>query len=102
MPNVGPFGNRQSTLDNHAAEMVELEVKYEGYIERMKRQLAQFEELESIRIPERLDFNRVPGLSNEVRERLARNRPASVGMAQRMPGVTPAAVFALMAHLRKK
>lgn len=82
--------------------MVELEVKYEGYIERMKRQLAQFEELESIRIPERLDFNRVPGLSNEVRERLARNRPASVGMAQRMPGVTPAAVFALMAHLRKK
>ena len=85
-----------------AQELVELEVKYEGYIERMKRQLGQFEELESIRIPERLDFNRVPGLSNEVRERLARNRPASVGMAQRMPGVTPAAVFALMAYLRNK
>jgi len=83
-------------------DLVELEVKYEGYIERMKRQLGQFEELESIRIPERLDFNRVPGLSNEVRERLARNRPASVGMAQRMPGVTPAAVFALMAYLKNK
>ncbi len=83
-------------------ELVELEVKYEGYIERMKRQLAQFDELESIAIPERLDFGRVPGLSNEVRERLARNRPASVGMAQRMPGITPAAVFAIMAHLRRK
>jgi tRNA uridine 5-carboxymethylaminomethyl modification enzyme len=83
-------------------DLVELEVKYEGYIERMKQQLAQFDELESIAIPERLDFNRVPGLSNEVRERLARNRPASVGMAQRMPGVTPAAVFALMAYVRTK
>ena len=83
-------------------DIVELEVKYEGYIERMKRQLGQFEEFESMRIPERLDFNRVAGLSNEVRERLARNRPASVGMAQRMPGITPAAVFALMAHLRNK
>ena len=81
-------------------ELVELEVKYEGYIERMKRQLEQFEEIESIAIPERLDFSRVPGLSNEVRERLSRNRPASVGMAQRMPGMTPAAVFALLAHLK--
>jgi tRNA uridine 5-carboxymethylaminomethyl modification enzyme len=83
-------------------ELVELEVKYEGYIERMKHQLGQFEELESIAIPERLDFNRVPGLSNEVREKLAHSRPASVGMAQRMPGITPAAVFALMAYLRNK
>jgi len=83
-------------------ELVELEVKYEGYIERMKRQLAQFEELESIVIPERLDFDRVPGLSNEVKERLQRSRPASVGQAQRMTGVTPAAVFALLAYLRNK
>jgi tRNA uridine 5-carboxymethylaminomethyl modification enzyme len=81
-------------------EIVELEIKYEGYIERMKHQLAQFDELESIAIPERLDFGRVPGLSNEVRERLSRSRPASVGMAQRMPGITPAAVFALLAHLK--
>jgi tRNA uridine 5-carboxymethylaminomethyl modification enzyme len=93
MSNVGRVGNQ-------VAELVELEVKYEGYIERMKRQLRQFDELESIAIPERLDFNRVPGLSNEVRERLSRNRPASVGMAQRLPGITPAAVFALMAFLK--
>ncbi len=95
-------GDSPTPAPTSVHEMVELEVKYEGYIERMRRQLGQFEELESIRIPERLDFGRVPGLSNEVRERLTRNRPASVGMAQRMPGVTPAAVFALMAYLRKK
>jgi tRNA uridine 5-carboxymethylaminomethyl modification enzyme len=83
-------------------ELVELEVKYEGYIKRMKHQLSQFEGLESIAIPERLDFNRVPGLSNEVREKLLHNRPASVGMAQRMPGVTPAAVFAILAYLKGK
>jgi len=93
MANGGQFGNQ-------VVELVELEVKYEGYIERMKRQLGQFAELESIAIPERLDFGRVPGLSNEVRERLARNRPASVGMAQRMTGITPAAVFALLAYLK--
>jgi len=81
-------------------DLVELEVKYEGYIERTKHQLAQFEELESIVIPQRLDFNRVPGLSNEVRERLSRHRPASVGQAQRMTGVTPAAVFALLAYMK--
>lgn len=87
-------------LPTPVQELVELEVKYEGYIERTKHQLGQFEELESIVIPERLDFNRVPGLSNEVRERLSRNRPTSVGMAQRMPGITPAAVFAIMAFLK--
>jgi tRNA uridine 5-carboxymethylaminomethyl modification enzyme len=87
-------------LGNQVAELVELEVKYEGYIERMKRQLGQFQELESIAIPERLDFNRVHGLSNEVRERLSRNPPSSVGMAQRMLGITPAAVFALLAYLK--
>ncbi len=89
-----------SDLPTPVQGLVELEIKYEGYIKRMKHQLCQFEELESIVIPERLDFNRVPGLSNEVRERLSRNRPASVGMAQRMSGITPAAVFALMAHLK--
>jgi tRNA uridine 5-carboxymethylaminomethyl modification enzyme len=94
------MAERKTDVPVSVQELVELEVKYEGYIERMKRQLGQFEELESIAIPERLDFGRVPGLSNEVRERLSHNRPASVGMAQRMPGVTPAAVFALLAYLK--
>jgi len=82
------------------ASLVELEVKYEGYIERMRRQLAEFDELESVRMPERIDFREVPGLSNEVREKLERARPRSVGQAQRIPGITPAAVFSLMVHIK--
>lgn len=82
--------------------LVELEVKYEGYIARTRRQLAEFEELESVCIPTDIDYGAVSGLSTEVRERIGRVRPASVGQAQRIPGVTPAAVFALLVHLRGK
>lgn len=81
-------------------QSVELEVKYEGYIARMHRQLAEFEELESIRLSGNTDYRSISSLSSEVREKLCAARPASVGQAQRIPGVTPAAVFALLVHLR--
>ncbi|MEO0020787.1 MAG: tRNA uridine-5-carboxymethylaminomethyl(34) synthesis enzyme MnmG [candidate division WOR-3 bacterium] len=83
-------------------ELIEVEVKYEGYIERTKRQVARFQELEEIRIPPGIDYYQIPGLSTEVREKLSRIRPASVGQAQRIPGITPAAIFALTVYLDKK
>lgn len=83
-------------------ELVEIEVKYEGYIERTKRQVARFQELEELKIPAGIDYYQVPGLSTEIREKLTRFRPASVGQAQRIPGVTPAAIFALTVYLDKK
>lgn len=83
-------------------ELVEVEVKYQGYIEREQRHVCRFNELEQIRIPERLDYTKVPGLSTEVRERLDRARPVSVGQARRLPGITPAAVFALLVYLRER
>ncbi|MCX7732799.1 MAG: tRNA uridine-5-carboxymethylaminomethyl(34) synthesis enzyme MnmG [candidate division WOR-3 bacterium] len=83
-------------------ELIEVEVKYEGYIERTKRQVARFQELEELRIPAGIDYYQVPGLSTEVREKLTRIRPASVGQAQRIPGITPAAIFALTVYLDKK
>uniref|UniRef100_A0A7V3PTY1 tRNA uridine 5-carboxymethylaminomethyl modification enzyme MnmG n=1 Tax=candidate division WOR-3 bacterium TaxID=2052148 RepID=A0A7V3PTY1_UNCW3 len=83
-------------------ELVEVEVKYEGYIERMKRQQLHFNELEQLRIPENIDYYQIPGLSTEIREKLTRVRPASIGQAQRIPGVTPAAIFALTVYLDKK
>jgi tRNA uridine 5-carboxymethylaminomethyl modification enzyme len=89
-------------LPEPVQQVVELETKYEGYIARTRRQLAEFGELESMRLPSRLDFSSVPGLSNEVKERLTKARPASIGQAQRIPGVTPAAVFALIVHLKGK
>lgn len=84
------------------AELVEIEVKYEGYIAREQRLQRDLEELEALRLPARLDYGRVPGISTEVREKLARLRPATVARARNVPGVTPAAVFALIAFLRAK
>jgi tRNA uridine 5-carboxymethylaminomethyl modification enzyme len=83
-------------------ELVEVEVKYEGYIERTKRQQLRFNELEELRIPEDIDYYRIPGLSTEIREKLTRLRPSSIGQAHRIPGVTPAAIFALSVYLDKK
>lgn len=81
-------------------ELVEVEVKYAGYIERCRRQQERFRELESVAIPPGLDFELVPGLSFEVREKLARLRPATVARAGSIPGVTPVAQLALVHYLR--
>jgi len=83
------------------ADNVEVEVKYAGYIERSLSDIRRFQELESTRIPPRIDYARIKGLSNEVREKLSRFKPANLGQAQRISGVTPAAVFCLMVHLKR-
>jgi tRNA uridine 5-carboxymethylaminomethyl modification enzyme len=83
-------------LDDVAvARQVEVSAKYEGYIRRMLDDVARFKRLERHRIPDGLDYRRVPGLSTEVRERLAEVRPRSLGQASRIPGVTPAAISIL-------
>jgi tRNA uridine 5-carboxymethylaminomethyl modification enzyme len=92
----------RNELSAQVAQHVETEVKYAGYIERMQNELRQFQELEAIRLPANLDFNRVPGLSNEVKEKLTRARPANLAQAERISGVTPAAVLALMVALRNR
>jgi tRNA uridine 5-carboxymethylaminomethyl modification enzyme len=81
-------------------ELIEVEVKYQGYIEREGRLLSRLDELEELTIPPRINYNKIPGLSTEVRERLNRVRPRSLGQARRIPGITPAAVFALFVHLK--
>ena len=81
-------------------DLIEVETKYTGYIRRSRRQQARLHELESIRIPESTDYNGIPGLSTEIREKLGRNRPGTLAQARNIPGVTPAAIFALLVHLR--
>jgi tRNA uridine 5-carboxymethylaminomethyl modification enzyme len=83
------------------ADNVEVEVKYSGYIERSLNDIRRFQELEGTRIPPRIDYARVQGLSNEVREKLIRFKPQNLGQAQRISGVTPAAIFCLMVHLKR-
>jgi tRNA uridine 5-carboxymethylaminomethyl modification enzyme len=90
--------------DRLAAQIrVQLEVaaKYSGYIERQEEEIARQRRNEETRLPADLDYARVAGLSNEVRQKLEQIRPATVGQAARVSGVTPAAVSILLVHLKK-
>jgi tRNA uridine 5-carboxymethylaminomethyl modification enzyme len=82
-------------LDPAVARQVEVAAKYDGYIRRMRDEIARFRRLERRAIPESIDYAAVPGLSSEIRERLAAVRPRSLGQASRIPGVTPAAMAVL-------
>src|SRR5262249_30438616 len=80
---------------------VEIQAKYEGYIERQKAEVTRREAQESARLPETLDYASVRGLSNEVRQKLAQQRPETIGQAARISGVTPAAISLLLVHLKR-
>lgn len=95
-------------LDNEVKELplrllplLEAEVKYGGYIQRQIREVENFRKMEAYSIPSDMDFHRLQGLSTEVKEKLSRYRPLSLGQASRIPGVTPAALSILMVHLRR-
>lgn len=79
---------------------VEVELKYEGYIQRQKAQVARFQDLEAMRLPENFNYLDLPAISREAAEKLARVRPRSLGQASRIPGVSPADISALMVILR--
>ncbi len=87
-------------IDSRSKQQVEIEIKYEGYIDRQRREIEKFKELEKIRIPDGFDFTGVHGLSNELKEKLADVRPISLGQASRVDGMTPAAISVLMVSLR--
>ena len=83
------------------AAQVEVQVKYEGYIERQRAEVERGRELESLPLPEDLDFTTVRGLSVEVQQKLTRHRPETIGQAARISGVTPAAISLLLVHLKR-
>ena len=82
-------------------EEIELQIKYSGYIQRQEEQIGRFRKLERIELPEDLEYLGLPGLSNEVVEKLTRVRPRSLGQASRISGVTPAALSVLQVHLKR-
>lgn len=82
-------------------EQVEIQIKYDGYIQRQQRQIHQFKKLENFRIPDAFDYANVQGLKTEAREKLARIRPASIGQAARVPGVSPADISILTVILHQ-
>ena len=82
-------------------QQVEIQTKYQGYIERQERELKKFRELEGIKVPDGFDFDEISGLSTEVKEKLSRIRPVSLGQAGRISGITPAAISILMVYLKR-
>jgi tRNA uridine 5-carboxymethylaminomethyl modification enzyme len=85
----------EACVPDDVARQVEVAAKYDGYIRRMRDEVARWKRLEARLIPPGLDYRTVPGLSTEIRERLLQARPRSLGQASRVPGVTPAAISIL-------
>ncbi len=99
---IAPYDGDLKNFPREVIGQVEYEIKYEGYIERQSRIVDRFRNLENIKIPADLDYDALSGLSREVREKLKRFAPVSLGQANRISGMTPAAVSFLMVYLRKR
>jgi tRNA uridine 5-carboxymethylaminomethyl modification enzyme len=82
-------------------QQVEVECKYEGYLRRQETEVLKFRKLEQTSIPEKFSYAEIPGLSNEIRQKLQEVKPLSLGQASRIPGMTPAALSILLVYLRK-
>ena len=88
-------------LSGAVAEQVEIQVKYQGYIDRQHEEVARREATEHVRIPAAFDFSAVSGLSKEVQQKLALHRPETLGQASRISGITPAAISLLHVYLKR-
>ena len=82
-------------------QQVEINLKYEGYIKRQMKQVEQFKKLESKKIPEDLDYEKVGSLRTEARQKLEAFRPVSIGQASRISGVSPADISVLLVYLEQ-
>ncbi|RZA22404.1 MAG: tRNA uridine-5-carboxymethylaminomethyl(34) synthesis enzyme MnmG [Lysobacteraceae bacterium] len=97
VPEFGPGAS-----DPKVAEQVEIETKYAGYLNRQREEIARQQRNEATAIPDAFEYVRVRGLSAEVQQKLERVRPQTVGQAQRIPGMTPAAISLLLVHLERQ
>ncbi|UTW59107.1 tRNA uridine-5-carboxymethylaminomethyl(34) synthesis enzyme MnmG [Kordiimonas sp. SCSIO 12603] len=91
-----------SVVDTKISEQLEIDAMYQGYLERQEQDIAAFRKDEEKVIPEDLDFADIPGLSNEMQEKFKEARPATLGAAARIAGVTPAALTLLLGHIKKR
>ncbi len=94
-----PFVDHLQSFDRSVLRRLEIEIKYEGYIDRERRAIRSSEQLERIKIPGHVSYEGISGLSREVMEKLKRHQPANLGQASRISGVTPAALQILQIHI---
>ncbi|HHX2518963.1 TPA: hypothetical protein ACU8BG_001563 [Neisseria subflava] len=91
----------QCRLPENVIEQVEIQVKYQGYIDRQNEEIDSRRDIETLKLPEDIDYSKVKGLSAEVQQKLNQHKPETVGQASRISGVTPAAVALLMVYLKR-
>ncbi|HQZ87864.1 MAG TPA: tRNA uridine-5-carboxymethylaminomethyl(34) synthesis enzyme MnmG [Gammaproteobacteria bacterium] len=96
-PEFGP-----GVLDPLVAEQIEVQIKYEGYINAQTREIARQEKYGVLHLPKNMDYSKITGLSTEILEKLTSVQPETIGHAARIPGVTPAAISLLLVYLKKR
>ncbi|MFC5302083.1 tRNA uridine-5-carboxymethylaminomethyl(34) synthesis enzyme MnmG [Azospira restricta] len=101
LPGAAGEGTSGPLTDPQAIEQVEIQAKYQGYIDRQQEEVERNLAQEETPLPAGLDYAAVPGLSKEVQQKLAQQRPQTVGQASRIQGITPAAISILLVHLKR-
>ena len=91
----------ESNYDTSVEEQVEIQIKYEGYITKTKREAEKMLKNEEKQIPDDIDYDKIKNLATEARQKLSSIRPTSIGQAMRISGVNPADISILMVYLRK-
>ena len=92
---------RVSQISERISRQVEIQCKYQGYIQRQEGEVRKFKNLEKMNIPPGFNYQEIPGLSNEVRQKLSEVQPTSLGQASRISGMTPAALSVIMVYLKR-
>jgi tRNA uridine 5-carboxymethylaminomethyl modification enzyme len=96
------FPGWEDIPDSFVKKEIEIEAKYDGYIQRQQLAVKKMKELKGVKIPEGLDYTSIPGLSNELKAKLARVMPMTVDQAERIPGMTEAAITAILIAIKKR
>ena len=96
-----PDAQPETALADSVVEQVEIQVKYQGYIDRQNEEIDSRRDIETLKLPDDINYSKVKGLSAEVQQKLNQHKPETVGQASRISGVTPAAVALLMVHLKR-
>lgn len=92
----------EAVADEQVAEQVEIQTKYDGYIARQLEEIEQLRRYENTKLPTDLDYDAVGGLSNEVKQKLRKSQPETLGVASRISGITPAAISQILIYLKKR
>jgi len=98
--NVVEYSQPEVPLTNEEIRHLEAEVKYEGYLKRQALEIAQMRKMDNLRLPQDLDYSRIPGLTREAVEKLVKYSPQTIGEAKKIPGLTPATILNLYVYLR--